>query len=152
MDNMTVFKCADDTTLVAHLTDSNSQAACRQQVDSLVTITEESSSELNIFQTEELYCCRRETPSDAAHTLLDTLAIKGQEVGQVEAFRCLGIEVDRTLSFPVHAEHIYEKAQQRLFLLRKLRSLNVSRDSSTVVYGSLIESVLTTFHPGAPFC
>ena len=61
----------------------------------------------------------------------------------MEAFRYLGIEVDRTLSFSVHTEHTYKKAQQRLFLLRKLRSFNVSKDILTVVYRSLIESVLT---------
>jgi hypothetical protein len=38
---------------------------------------------------------------------------------------------------------VYKKAQQRLFLLRKLRSFDVKQDILTAVYKSLIESVLT---------
>ena len=143
MDNMTLFKYANDMALVAHLTDSNSLRTYHQQVDSLITLIEESFLELNISKTKELCCCRRVTPVDSAHPLLQPLKINGQEVEQVEAFRYLGIEVDRTLSFSVHTEHTYKKAQQRLFLLRKLRSFNVSKDILTVVYRSLIESVLT---------
>ena len=112
-------------------------------MDPLITLIEESFLELNISKTKELCCCRRVTPGDSAHPLLWPLKIKGQEVEQVEVFRYLGIKVDRTLSFSVHTEHTYKKAQQCLFLLRKLRSLNVSKDILTVVYRSLIESVLT---------
>lgn len=83
--------------LVAHLTDSNSQAAYHQQVASPVTLNDESSLELNITKTKGLCCCRRATPGDAAHILLHTLEIKGQEVEQVEPFT--GHKVDRTLSF-----------------------------------------------------
>ena len=107
--------CADDMALVAHLTDSNSLTAYHQQVDSLITLIEESLLELNIPKTKELCCCRRVTPGESAHPLLQPLKIKGQEVEQVEVFRYLGTQVDRTLSFSVHTEHTYKKAQQRLF-------------------------------------
>ncbi len=143
MNNMTLLKYANDMALVAHLTDTNSLTAYSQQVDSLVSLIEESFLELNISKTKELCCCRRVTPGGPTHPLLQPLMIRCQEVEQVEAFRYLSIEVDRTLSFSVHAEQAYKKAQQRLFLLRKLRSFNVSKDILTVVYRSLIESVLT---------
>lgn len=55
----------------------------------------------------------------------------------------LGTEVDRALSFSDHSSNIYKRVQQRLFLLRKLRTFNVSKNVLTVVYKSLIESVLT---------
>ena len=38
---------------------------------------------------------------------------------------------------------IYKKSQQRLYLLRKLRSFDVSRELLQIVYKSLVESVLT---------
>ena len=62
---------------------------------------------------------------------------------QVEAFRYLGTDMDTYLSFSQHTDSVYKKAQQRLFLLRKLRSFDVKQDILTAVYKSLIESVLT---------
>jgi hypothetical protein len=47
------------------------------------------------------------------------------------------------LSFSQHTDSVYKKAQQRLFLLRKLRSSDVRQDILTAVYKSLIDSVLT---------
>ena len=38
---------------------------------------------------------------------------------------------------------IYTKSQQRLYLLRKLRSFDVSHELLQIVYTSLVESVLT---------
>ena len=71
------------------------------------------------------------------------LSINSQPVEQVEVFKYLGTELDTSLSFSHHADSVYKKAQQRLHLLRKLRVFNVSKDILTVVYCSLIESILT---------
>ncbi|KAJ8349037.1 hypothetical protein SKAU_G00276260 [Synaphobranchus kaupii] len=66
-----------------------------------------------------------------------------RRVEQVGAFKYLGTEIDSLLSFSQHADSVYRKAQQRLFLLRKLRSFDVRKDILTAVYKSLIETVLT---------
>ena len=50
--------------------------------------------------------------------------------------------MDTSLS-STHRHKIQKKAQQRLHLLRKLRTFQVSKDILTLVYRSLIESVLT---------
>lgn len=49
------------------------------------------------------------------------LQINGKEVEQVPCFKYLGMEIDQTISFSGHGEAVYKKAQQRLFLLWKLR-------------------------------
>ena len=51
--------------------------------------------------------------------------------------------MDTRLSFQTHSDTTYNKALQRLHLLRKLRHFNVSRKILTMVYRSLIESILT---------
>ena len=51
--------------------------------------------------------------------------------------------IDTKLSFSDNSDLIYTKSQQRLYLLRKLRSFDVSRELLQIVYKSLVESVLT---------
>ena len=58
-------------------------------------------------------------------------------------FKYLGTLIDNKLSFSDNSDLIYKKSQQRLYLLRKLRSLDVSRELLQIVYKSLVESVLT---------
>ena len=61
----------------------------------------------------------------------------------VSTFKHLGTVVDENLTFTDNVNHIYKKAQQRLFLLRKLTSFNVGTEVLQLVYRSLIESVLS---------
>ena len=59
-------------------------------------------------------------------------------------FKYLGTLIDNKLSFSDNSDPIYKKSQQRLYLLRKLRSaFVVSRELLQIVYKSLVESVLT---------
>ena len=136
-----LFKYADDMALVANIKDHSSLAAYYQQVNALMQWIKESSLELNISKTKELCCGGRQTSSP--QPLFEPLRLNGQTVEQVEAFRYLGTDMDTHLSFSQHTDSVYKKAQQRLFLLRKLRSFDVKQDILTAVYKSLIESVLT---------
>ena len=58
-------------------------------------------------------------------------------------FKYLGTLIDNKLSFSDNSDLIYKRSQQRLYLLRKLRSFYVSRELLQIVYKSLVESVLT---------
>ena len=51
--------------------------------------------------------------------------------------------IDSKLSFSDNSDLIYKKSQQRLYLLLKLRFIDVSRELLQIVYKSLVESVLT---------
>ena len=61
----------------------------------------------------------------------------------MESFRYLGTVIDSKLSFDEHADALYKKANQRLFLLRKLRSFGVSPKVLELVYRCLVESILS---------
>ena len=58
-------------------------------------------------------------------------------------FKYLGTLIDNKLSFRDNSDPIYKKSQQHLYLLRKLRSFDVSRELLQIAYKSLVESVLT---------
>ena len=60
--------------------------------------------------------------------------IDNQKVEIVKSFKYLGILVDESLSFCDHVDYVYKKAQQRLFLLRKLKSFNVNQCILQLVY------------------
>lgn len=136
---MTLIKYVDDMALVAHITDSQALTQFQLEVNTLVQTFAESALELNISKTKKLCCEVTEKTLD----LFQPLCIYGQQVEQVDCFKYLGTEIDTCLSFGSHVDSVFKKAQQRLHLLRKLRHFNISKDSLTLVYTSLIESIIT---------
>ena len=91
-----------------------------------------------IAQRTQGMCFGRGRVKGAWHPLSQPLMIKGQTVETVSTFKYLGTVVDENLTFTDNVEYIYKKAQQRLFLLRKLRSFNISAEVLQLVYRSLI--------------
>ena len=73
----------------------------------------------------------------------EPILIDNQEVEIVKSFKYLDTVLDERLSFCDHVDYVYKRAQQRLFLLRKLKSFDVSQHIIQLVYRSLIESVLS---------
>ena len=57
-------------------------------------------------------------------------------------FKYLGTIIDQTLSFTENSESIFKRANQRLFLIRELRSFGVSQHILEMAYGGLVESIL----------
>ena len=72
----------------------------------------------------------------------EPILINNQEVEIVKSLRYLGTVLDERLLFCEHVDYVYKRAQ-RLFLLRKLKSFDVSQHILQLVYRSLIESVLS---------
>jgi len=64
---------------------------------------------------------------------------------KVQSFKYLGTETDTPLSYKQNVDTVYKKVQQRLHLLRKLRTFCVSKDILTMVYNSLIESIICCY-------
>ena len=60
-----------------------------------------------------------------------------------DTFKYLGITLDNKLTFGPHVQGVYKKCQQRLYLLRKLRSFHINPKLLLLLYRSIIESVLT---------
>ena len=94
--------------------------------------------ELNVGKTKELILGKLKGLEYATPVVIDQ-----KEVEIVHDFKYLGTHVDEKLSFDSHADSVYKKSQQRLFLLRKLKSFDVSQPVLELVYRSLIESVLS---------
>ena len=137
---LAMIKYADDMALAARLKDKNSLAQYFQFINDLRTWFDESFLQLNIQKTKELICFSRGQGQDAS--LCEPLRIGNEPVEQVSQFKYLGTVLDQHLSFTENVDYIYKKAQQRLYLLRKLRNFNVDQKILENVYRSLIESVL----------
>ena len=99
--------------------------------------------EINVGKTKELVPDARKTNKKIYKNL--PVKVNNEPVEVVSNFKYLGtfVDIDNTLSFSDNSDLIYKKSQQRLYLLQKLRSFDVSRELLQIVYKSLVESVLT---------
>ena len=137
-DITTLFKFADDMALVGLLTSENSLSSYFSDVERLREWCSNSFLELNVKKTKELVFDERSEKSDFV-----PIKISNEKVEVVETFKYLGTIIDSKLNFSDNADMIFKKCQQRLFLLRKLKSFFVSKEILQLVYRSLIESILT---------
>ena len=94
--------------------------------------------EINVGKTKELVLDAR-----TKKKIFVPVKVNNEPVEVVSNFKYLGTLIDNKLSFNNNSDLIYKKSQQRLYLLRKLRSFGVSRELLQIVYKSLVESVLT---------
>jgi hypothetical protein len=133
-----LIKYADDMALVGRLKDEASLAQYNTQVQVLCDWFRESFLELNVGKTKELIVDLRKGVVDAPQKLM----IGNEEIEIVTSFKYLGTVVDEKLNFSEHVGTVHKKAQQRLYLLRKLRSFNVSTHILGSVYRALVESIV----------
>ena len=124
--------------LVASLRDDHSLSQYFLQVDMLDKWFRDSYLNLNASKTKELIFDTRKSKGSFKPIVIDQVAIE-----TVSSFKYLGTFIDDKLNFNTNTDFIYKKAQQRLFLLRKLKSFSVSSKVLEAVYRSLIESILS---------
>lgn len=67
----------------------------------------------------------------------------GKEVDKVSSYKYLGTVIDDKLSWVENTNLVLSKAQNRLYLLRKLKSFYVDKSILVMFYRSFIETVLT---------
>ena len=69
----------------------------------------------------------------------DTLNVNicGQPVNQVKSVKMLGLQLEQSLSWTKHIEHIYKKVALALGLLKRVRDF-VDRDTLVSIYNALI--------------
>ncbi len=94
---------------------------------------------MNVAKTKELIMCTKRD------VICKPISLESQQVEIVEHFKYLGSILDSQLSFADNSEYIFKRCSQRLFLLRQLSGLGVSKHILERVYKSIVESVLT-FH------
>ena len=122
---LTLVKFADDIALVARLRDENSLAENFLHLDFLNSWFKESFLDLNISKTKELVFDSRKEKGPFIPVTTDQ-----QSIEVVSSIKYLGIVIDSKLSFNNNVVYVYKKAQQRLYLLRKLRSFGVGSHMS----------------------
>lgn len=135
---LSLIKYADDMALVGRLKDEETLSKYFTQVDLLNEWFKSSFLQLNVGKTKEMIFGGK---SDVCSPKV--VRICDKEVELVETFKYLGVSIDNKLTFSDHVHAVYTKAQQRLFLLRKLKYFNVNQSVMELVYRSLIESILT---------
>lgn len=69
--------------------------------------------------------------------------IHNKEVEIVDTYKYLGIVFDSQLKFSLNTDSIGKRGQQRIYLLRKLKSFNVCNKVMCMFYQSFIESLST---------
>lgn len=72
-----------------------------------------------------------------------TLQIDGQTIERVEEYKYLGTIIDHRLTFKSNTDWIFNKCQQHLHFLCKLRRLQVNKSILQLFYKSFIQSTLT---------
>ncbi len=140
-ENFRLFKYADDMALVGLLDKTNQtyDLAYLTHNKALETWCCSSQLEINFAKTKELIMCTRRD------VICKPISLESQQVEIVEHFKYLGSILDSQLSFADNSEYIFKRCSQRLFLLRQLSGLGVSKHILELVYKSIVESVLT-FH------
>ena len=144
-DSNVLIKYSDDAAVVAFLDGthsfldgSHSFLAYENTVSMISVWCKDIFLELNACKTKEL-CIDFRTSGQFG----GPLCIGGEAVEVTDTFKYLGITLDSKLTFGHHVQSVYNKCQQRLYLLRKLRSFHVDRKLILLLYRGIIESVLT---------
>ena len=124
-------------TLVDRLKDEHSLSEYLLQMDAITFQFKSSFFKLNTTKTRVNVWRERSTQTPKR------VFIENQEIEIVKSFKYLGTLLDASLSICDHVDCVYKKAQQRLFLLRKLKLFDVSQHILQLVYRGLIECVLS---------
>ena len=61
----------------------------------------------------------------------------------MKTFQYLGAVLDNKLSFTTHVDTVCKKANQGMYLIRKLKTLDVDKKMLEMIYRSLVKSILT---------
>ena len=137
---LTLIKFADDMALVARLKDEQSLSSYFNFIEHLISWFDESFLKLNVKKTKELLI---EEHRARDTSLLQPVRIKTEDVESVKTFKYLGTVLDSNLSFTTHVDTVCKKANQRMYLIRKLKTFDVDKKMLEMIYRSLVESILT---------
>lgn len=94
--------------------------------------------QLSITKTKELVVDFRKQG-----TYLNPVSINGKEVDIVDNYKCLGIHIDNKLDCTEDIDAVFKKGQSCLYILRRLRSLNICRNMLNGVQRYLLLSAVT---------
>ena len=133
---LTLIKFADDIALVARLKDERSLSSYFNFIGHLISWFDESYLQLNVKLFIEKHRARDTSP-------LQHVQMKTEDVESVKTFKYLGTVLDNNLSFTTHVDAVCKKVNQRMYLIRKLKTFDVDKKMLEMIYRSLVESILT---------
>ena len=131
-------KFADDSAIVGLLSDDSSLKAYQDTVGSFSQWCSNKFLELNVSKTKELVF----DPRRGVHPI-EPVKVNGQSVEVVDSFKYLGVTLNAKLAFQQHTPHTQRKSQQRLYVLRRLKSFHLRPELMLNLYRSIIEPILT---------
>ncbi|KAI4885809.1 hypothetical protein NFI96_004686, partial [Prochilodus magdalenae] len=108
----TIFKFADDTTILGLITDGD-ETAYRDEVGALSEWRYHNNLSLNISRTEEMIMDHRKLQRSGHSSLF----INGAGVERVSSVRFLGVHLTNDLTWSFHINKAVRSARQRLFFL-----------------------------------
>jgi len=135
-DNCHFVKFSDDAAILSMLTASESSN--KDSLSDFVLWCDNNFLELNAFKTKEMSIDFRKNKEDVENNL-----IHNEPVELVETYKYLGSTFDNNLKWDVNTDQIFKRCQQRMYLLRKLKSFDVNPVILSRFYQSFIESILT---------
>lgn len=133
-----IIKYADDTVIVG-LISNEDEHDYMEQVGNFTQWCEDNFLNLNVKKTKELIIDFRTGPKKA----IDPLVVHDETVDIVHNYKYLGNIINDKLKVDDNVVRAYKKANQRLYFIRKLKSVHVDRTVLTLFYKSIIESVIT---------
>jgi hypothetical protein len=133
--NFHLIKYADDTVLI-ELLSKNDASFMSKAANELADWCNVNDLSLNVLKTKELIVCNlRDNPTHPK------LTINGSDVEQVESFKYLGTILDKKLRFSENTSHTTKKARKRLYIMKKLYAMHVSKSLRIQCYRTFIECI-----------
>jgi hypothetical protein len=139
-DTNTLFKFADDTTVVGLITD-NDETAYRENIRDLVMWCQDNNLSLNVIKTKEMIVDYRKRRTEHVPILID-----GAVVEQVESFKFLGVHITNKITWSKHTRTVVKRARQSLFPLRKLKSPEILKRFNSCTIESILTVCITAWY------
>ena len=130
-----LIKFSDDSAIIDL---SNNDEHYFSQVAKFVKWCEDNFLTLNVKKTKEMLIDFRRKSTE-----IPVLNINDEQVERVQCYKYLGVMIDENLNFDKNANYVNKKCQSRIYLLQKLRKLNVNKSVLQLFYRSFTESILT---------
>ena len=138
-ENCTCVKFADDSAILGLISENDdSEDKYFTEIDNFATWCSDHHLELNVTKTKELIIDFRDKANN-----IRPVKIGNDSVEQVEHFKYLGLTLDSKLNFKQHVHTVQKKGQQRLHVLRRLRSFDLHPKLLQNLYRSILEPILT---------
>jgi hypothetical protein len=124
-----ILKYADDTNLIVP---QHTDTTIEEEFEAIISWTQSNKMQLNVKKTKELVFHR----PHPRQPLPDPLP----QIDRVKELKLLGVVVNATFKFDEHVLKMLSLCNQRLYLLKQLKSQGLDRSQLNIVYTALIVS------------